>query len=136
MRGVATLNEPGRGLTLVKELFKYLVTGGGLLTLGTGGASCVLGSRPDRDAPDAQLMFVPGSDARPSVLESEPGMSMGLWPSHPRSHGTVSARSADPYSPPPIRLNFLSDDETAASLPSACARAGRSFPTGPRRRTA
>ena len=110
-RGVTTLNERGRGLTLVKELFRYAFTGGGLLTFGTGSASCFFRSRPGLAAPDAQLMFVPGSYARPGVLESEPGMSMGLWPSHPRSHGTVFARSADPFAPPAIQLNFLADDE-------------------------
>ena len=51
---------------------------------------------------------------------------MGLWPSHPRSHGTVSARSADPYSPPPIRLNFLSDDENCRIV-AECVRKSRAI---------
>ena len=69
-------------------------------------------------------MFVPGSYERPGVLESEPGMSMGLWPSHPRSHVTVFARSADPLSPPSIRLNFLSDDEDCRIV-AECVRKSR-----------
>jgi choline dehydrogenase len=125
-RGVTTLNERGRGLTLVKELFNYAFTGGGLLTFGTGSASCFFRSRAGLPAPDAQLMFVPGSYARPGVLESEPGMSMGLWPSHPRSNGSVFARSADPFMPPAIQLNFLADDEDCRIV-AECVRVSRAI---------
>ena len=38
-------------------------------------------------------------------------MSIGSWPSHPQSHGTVFARSAEPFDPPSIRLNFLSAED-------------------------
>jgi choline dehydrogenase len=111
VHGVTTLNERARGLTLVKEVVKYAFNGSGLLTLGTGTAACFFRSRPELSAPDAQLMFAPGSYAGPGILEKEPGMSIGLWPSHPKSKGTVSARSSNPLDPPTIHLNFLSSEE-------------------------
>lgn len=110
-QGIATFNERARGLTLVKEVLKYAFLGSGMLTLGTGTAACFFRSRPGLSAPDAQLMFAPGSYASPGVLEKEPGMSIGLWPSHPQSHGTVFARNANPLEPPSIRLNYLSAEE-------------------------
>ena len=60
---------------------------------------------------DSLLMFTPGSYASPGVLDSKPGMTIGLWPSPPKSHGTVAARSANPLDPPSIHLNFLSDED-------------------------
>jgi choline dehydrogenase len=112
VRGITTLNERSRGLRLVSELAKYAFLGSGLLTLGTGSAACFFRSRPGLSAPDAQLMFVHGSYGPvPGVLENEPGMSIGSWPSHPESQGTVFARSANPLDPPRIQLNFLSSQD-------------------------
>jgi choline dehydrogenase len=110
-RDVTTFNERARGLTLVKEVLKYALLGTGMLTLGTGTASCFFRSRPGLTAPDAQLMFAPGSYASPGVLESKPGMSIGLWPSHPQSHGTVMARTTQPLDSPTIHLNFMSAED-------------------------
>lgn len=112
VKGIATLNERSRGLRLIKELLKYVFLADGALTLGTGSAGAFFRSRPDLAAPDAQLMFVPGSYGPvPGILEDQPGMSIGFWPSHPQSHGTVLARSADPRDPPKIQTNFLSADD-------------------------
>ena len=112
VRGVATLNQTSRGLLLLKELLKYAIRGTGLLTMGTGSAGCFFRSRPGLSAPDAQLMFVHGSYGPvPGILEKEPGVTIGSWPSHPKSSGTVLARTANPFDRPAIHLNFLSSED-------------------------
>jgi choline dehydrogenase len=111
VKGTPTLNERTHGPTLVREVLKYVFRGTGLLTMGTAAAAAYFRSRPGLAAPDALLMFTPGSYATPGVLDSKPGMTIGLWPSHPKSHGTVSARSANPLDAPSIQLNFLSDED-------------------------
>lgn len=108
---ITTFNERARGITLIKEVLKYTFQGSGMLTLGTGTAACFFRSRAGLSAPDSQLMFAPGSYASPGVLEKEPGMSIGLWPSHPQSEGSVSARSSNPLDAPSIHLNFLSSED-------------------------
>ena len=126
-QGITTLNERSRGLRLVRELAKYAFLGSGLLTLGTGSAACFFRSRPGLSAPDAQLMFVHGSyGSVPGVLEQEPGMSIGSWPSHPQSHGTVFARSANPQEAPRIQLNFLASDDDARIVVE-CVRKSRAI---------
>lgn len=111
-KGIATLNERSRGLRLAKEVLKYVFFADGALTLGTGSAGCFFRSRPGLAAPDAQLMFIPGSYGPvPGVLEKEPGMSIAFWPSHPQSEGRVSARSANAFDQPAIHLNFLSAED-------------------------
>ncbi|KQV22157.1 hypothetical protein ASC97_27685 [Rhizobium sp. Root1203] len=108
-RGIATLNERSRGWRLGKELLRYALFGGGMLTLGTGSAGAFFRSRPGLAAPDAQLMFIPGSYGPvPGILENEPGMSIGFWPSHPQSAGSVAVRSTNPAEQPSIQTNFLS----------------------------
>ncbi len=112
VHGVKTLNESSRGIGLVAEVLKYAFLGRGLLTLGTCSAACFFRSRPGLLAPDALLMFVHASYGPVAgQLEKQPGISIGSWPSHPRSHGTVFARSANPLDAPSIRLNFLSDED-------------------------
>ncbi|HXX82352.1 MAG TPA: GMC family oxidoreductase N-terminal domain-containing protein [Casimicrobiaceae bacterium] len=127
VRGIATLNEISRGPRLAKEVMRYAFLGKGLLTLGTGSAACFFRSRPGLRAPDAQLMFVHGSYGPvPGVLEREPGMSIGSWPSHPQSHGTVFSRSANPLDPPAIRVNFLSSEEDQRIV-AECIRRSRAI---------
>jgi choline dehydrogenase len=114
VQGIATLNERARGFRLIRELVNYALFARGALTLGTGAAGAFFRSRSGLEAPDAQLMFIPGSyGSVPGILENEPGMSIGFWPSHPQSHGTVMARSADAFDQPAIQTNFLSaqDDQ-------------------------
>jgi 4-pyridoxate dehydrogenase len=78
-------------------------------------------SDPGLEAPDLEFMFgAPPFEASPWL----PGLStgfldvMGIRPVllHPRSHGTVALRSADPTTPVRIRSNFLSAPEDLVTL--------------------
>ena len=93
VKGVVTLNERTRGLPIVKEAINYALFGRGLLTMGAGTAAMFFRTRDGLTAPDSQLIFAPGSFAAPGVLEKEPGMTIGGWPSRPESRGTVRART-------------------------------------------
>ena len=121
VKGVVTLNERTRGLPIVKEALNYALFGRGLLTMGAGTAAMFFRTREGLHAPDSQLIFAPGSFAAPGVLEKEPGMTIGGWPSRPESRGTVRARTADPYEPPAIAPNYLSAPEDRAVV-IACMR--------------
>ena len=106
--GVVTLNEHTRGLAVVKEALSYAFLGRGMLTMGARTAALFHRSREGLDAPDSELVFAPGSFASPGVLEREPGMTIGGWPSRLESHGTVRLRSPDPMEPPAIAPDYLS----------------------------
>jgi choline dehydrogenase len=45
------------------------------------------------------------------TLEDEPGLSLVICPTRPRSRGTVMAESADPLARPKIRPNYLTDPD-------------------------
>lgn len=112
--GIVTLNETTRGWRLAAELANYVFRGRGLLTLGASIAAAFARSSPDQAAPDLQLSFAPGS-FKPGTyqLEDQPGMTIALYQSYPKSRGQVLARTPDPRDAPSIMPNYLShpDDQ-------------------------
>jgi 4-pyridoxate dehydrogenase len=81
-------------------------------------------SRPDLEAPDIEfLLAVRTLETRPWFpgLQSAYQDVMGIRPVllHPRSHGAVTLRSADPAAPVRINFNFLSDPVDLAALRNA-----------------
>ena len=109
VRGVVTLNERTRGLSLARELARYALFGRGLLTLGASSAAVFARSRPELAEPDLQLSFAPGSFQPGSYkLETEPGMTIAMYPSYPQSRGWVRAKAGGTREMPDIQPNYLS----------------------------
>jgi choline dehydrogenase-like flavoprotein len=81
---------------------------------------------PETGVPDIEFLIARGrpQDARtwiPSIRPPQPeitGLRQVLL--HPRSHGTVSLRSADPLAAVRIQFNFLSDPADFIALRQAC----------------
>jgi choline dehydrogenase len=90
---------------------RFVATGRGALTFGVTSAQVFCRSRPELASPDLQLLFTPASydAARFGQLEREPGMTVAVCPVRPDSRGTIMVRSADPFAPPVITPNYLSD---------------------------
>src|SRR5262249_25954220 len=90
------------------------------------GAIAFLKTDPDLEAPDFELIMGAGRqlDARPwfpGWQQPQPAVC-GIRPVllHPKSHGTVSLRSANPLDPVRIRFNFLSDPADMPALIHGC----------------
>ena len=114
-----TMNERGRGLRLMMEVLRYAATRRGLLAAAPALGHGFLRTRPELAGPDVQLLFIPASyddSSGRTRLDSEPGMTLGVYQMRPESVGSIHARSADPYAPPAIRPNFLSAETDRASL--------------------
>ena len=108
-----TLNEQTRGLGLPLAVLKYFTTRKGILSLGTGMAAGFVKSRPDLEDADLQFFFMHASyaDASKRILDTEPGMTIGVTQLRPESIGSIHIRSADPETQPVIAPNFLSTPE-------------------------
>jgi choline dehydrogenase/4-pyridoxate dehydrogenase len=80
----------------------------------------------ETDVPDIEFLITGGrpQDARTWIpgIRPPPPESTGIRQIllHPRSHGTVSLRSADPLAAPRIQFNFLSDPADLVALQRAC----------------
>ncbi len=112
IKGARTLNEKSRGIRLAGEIARYVATGTGMLTYAASLVAASVKVLPESATPDIQGLFAPGSYAPgpARMLETEPGMTMGMWQMRPLSHGYVRARSTNPAEQPAINPRYLSDE--------------------------
>ncbi|PZU25575.1 MAG: choline dehydrogenase [Shinella sp.] len=113
-----TLNEQTRGLALVKAVAQYGLTRKGILTLGTGLVHGFVHTRPGLEGPDVQFFFMHASyaNAAERILDTRPGMTIGVSQMRPHSRGSIHARSPDPFVGPSIRPNFLAEEEDRRAM--------------------
>ncbi len=105
-----TLNDDTRGLRFLRELARYVISRRGILTYTAGIGHGFIRSRPGLDTPDCQLFFAHASfDHVTRKLDSEPGMTIGVYQCRPESRGSIHVGTPDPLAPPVIRPNFLAD---------------------------
>lgn len=110
VKGTVTLNEMSRNWRLGLAVSQYFSRRSGILTLGTGLVHAFIKTRPEIATPDAQYFFVHASyaNAAERVLDTAPGMTIGVTQLRPESVGTIHINSIDPMLGPSIRPNFLS----------------------------
>ncbi|GLR77761.1 GMC family oxidoreductase N-terminal domain-containing protein (plasmid) [Azospirillum oryzae] len=111
MAGTETLNERARGLSLIREIVRYALTGDGVLTYSAALVGAFVKVLEESASPDVQFVIAPGSfkHGRLGELDDFPGMTCGCWQMRPRSRGSVAIRSRDPREAPAIRPRYLSD---------------------------
>jgi choline dehydrogenase-like flavoprotein len=118
LRGVRTLNERTHGLRLLGEIARYALTRRGALSLPIALGFGFVRSSTSEPRPDIQFHFSPASygSARKRRLDSEPGMTLGIYPLRPRSRGSVHISSGDPFAAPLITPRFLDDEQDQLRL--------------------
>jgi choline dehydrogenase-like flavoprotein len=94
------------------QLIDYLLRRRGMLTSNVGEAYGFVRSRPDLELPDLELIFAPAPffDEGIGSPPERHGIAFGPILLKPRSHGTISLRSAEPTDKPIIDPRYLSDD--------------------------
>jgi choline dehydrogenase len=114
----ASINNDSRGLRLVREVFKYALTGKGLLTFPAGVVHGFVKTRPELETPDVQFHIAHASitDIKTRALEKEPGMTCAPCQLRPQSRGFVHIKSSDPREAPRIVCNFLKEYEDQQAM--------------------
>src|SRR5712671_5170641 len=109
--GMSTINERSRGMALVAEMLRYLVTGKGMLTYSASLAAASVKVLEESATSDVQCSIAPGSfkDGQIGQLDDFPGITAGAWQMRPLSRGYVEARSDDPREAPAINPRYLSE---------------------------
>ena len=112
VKGIRTINEQVRGLSLVGEAMKYAFTRKGVLTIPPTVVYGFTNSGESPEGLDLQFTFTPASykEGEQGVLESEPGMTCAAWQQRPESRGSVRIKSADPFEAPAIQTNYLVEE--------------------------
>lgn len=113
LRDLKTINQFVRGLPLLQEILKFGLFGNGALTFGVTSAMIFSRSREGLASPDLQLLFTPASYqvGKALIVEKEPGITVAVCPTRPRSRGTVLIDSADPQAKAKIRYGYLTDPD-------------------------
>lgn len=109
-----SFNERTRGLRLMGETLKYITTRRGMLTSGAALAFGFVRTREELATPDIQYFFMPvsyGDANKRAEMDAEPGMTISAYQLRPESKGSIHIKSADPYAPPAIMPNYLTDSE-------------------------
>jgi choline dehydrogenase len=112
VRGVETLNERGRGLPFARELWRYALKGGGMLTFSASLCAASVKVLEESATPDVQVVFAPAS-YKPGLirqLDDVPGITGGPFQMRPLSRGYVVTRSPDPHDQPAINPRYLAED--------------------------
>jgi choline dehydrogenase len=108
-----SLNDDVRNPVKLAQMgLQWLIKGSGPLTVGAGqvgGAACTEHARDGR--PDIQFMTMPLSADKPGEpLHRFPGFTALAWQCHPSSRGRLRIQSDDPFAPPRIEPNYLSEE--------------------------
>jgi len=114
-----SFNERTRGLRLVGETLRYVLTQRGMLTSGAALAHGFVRTRPELETPDVQYFFMPVSYNNPNnraEMDQAPGMTVSAYQLRPESKGSIHIKTADPFAPPAIVPNFLTDNEDIRTI--------------------
>ncbi len=113
-----SLNHTSRGLALLKEGLRYLLTRRGSLSLTAGILAGFVSSRPAAVRPDIQFHIAHASFANPArrIFDRFPGLTIGPCQLRPESRGYVHIASADPLAAPHIQPNYLAAETDRLTL--------------------
>lgn len=111
LKGIRTFNSMASGLPLGLEIAKWLLGKPSLLSVSPSLVHLFWKSLPAFDLPDLEYVMTPASfrEGTVGLLDTVPGMTVGVWQTRPESKGYVKAISPDPFAPPEINPNYLSD---------------------------
>jgi choline dehydrogenase-like flavoprotein len=107
-----TLND------IVNNPFRKVMTGlryaafrTGPLTIAAGTSGAFFKTNPRLATPDIQIHFLPFStDKMGEKLHSFSGFTASVCQLRPESRGSLKIKSADPFAPPEIRINYLASE--------------------------
>jgi choline dehydrogenase len=128
-----TLNDCGRGLSLVHQALRYLAFGAGMLGMVAAPIRAFVRSREGLESPDALLGWVPmltEPGPKGPRISRQSGMTCYAHAIRPESKGQVHVTAADPRKAPAITFNFLSAS-IDAEITVRAVRIARAVMTAP-----
>ncbi len=128
-----TLNDAVRHpLRGAREVANFALRRRGFFAMGASVAAGFFRTDPALATPDIQTgITLFSADKIGEGLHRFPGISMIVRLLRPESHGTIMARSADPFEAPAIRPNFLHAPRDGEAIARGCQMSRQIALTGP-----
>jgi choline dehydrogenase len=96
---------------------RYALARSGPLTIAAGTSGAFFKTNPRLASPDIQIHFLPFStDKMGEKLHPFSGFTASVCQLRPESRGSLKIRSADPSTPPEIRINYLATETDRAAF--------------------
>ena len=124
LHGVPTFYEESRPLAMIKNVFKYLLKGRGLLAHPAAQVGVFFRTNESVKRPDAQVHFAPAAsepDAKGN-LKPKPGTTATVCYLRPESRGSVHIQSTEADKAPAIRANYLESEHDRTAIVAALRR--------------
>ncbi|WP_449285417.1 GMC family oxidoreductase [Marinobacter sp. PE14] len=118
----------GGMLKMLPDTIRYIVSKQGKLAKSITEAGGFIRSSDSVDRPDVQLHMLPllfDDSGRDLKLMSNPGYSVHVCVLRPKSTGTVTITSADPFAAPEIDYNFFADPDDCKVMVDGIRQARR-----------
>ena len=111
LKSVKTFNTIARGIPLGFEIAKWLLGRPSILSVSPSLTHLFWKSSSSLELPDLEFVMTPASfrEGTVGLLDTTPGMTLGVWQMRPESHGYIRAISRNPLEAPEINPNYLSD---------------------------
>ncbi|WP_419795269.1 GMC family oxidoreductase N-terminal domain-containing protein [Pseudomonas palleroniana] len=112
VKGIRTINQMVQGPALLLEIGRWLLRRPSLLAVSPSLVHLFCKSDPSVDRPDLEFACSPASfrEGVVGLLDSHPGLTLGVWQERPESLGYVRARSRDAFDKPIIQPNYLAHE--------------------------
>jgi choline dehydrogenase len=107
-----------QGPALLLEIGRWLMRRPSLLAVSPSLVHLFCKSDPMLERPDLEFACSPASfkEGVVGLLDTHPGLTLGVWQERPESLGYVRARSRDPFEKPIIQPNYLTHETDQRAL--------------------
>ncbi|MBC3478010.1 GMC family oxidoreductase [Pseudomonas taiwanensis] len=112
IKGIRTINQMVQGPALLLEIGRWLLRRPSLLAVSPSLVHLFCKSDPSLDRPDLEFACSPASfrEGVVGLLDTQPGLTLGVWQERPESLGYVRARSRNAFDKPIIQPNYLTHE--------------------------
>ncbi|KKY51336.1 choline dehydrogenase [Pseudomonas amygdali pv. tabaci str. ATCC 11528] len=112
IKGIRTINQMVQGPALLLEIGRWLLRRPSLLAVSPSLVHLFCKSDPSLERPDLEFACSPASfrEGVVGLLDTQPGLTLGVWQERPESLGYVRARSRDAFDKPIIQPNYLTHE--------------------------
>lgn len=131
VKGSKTINDVAHGPALLGQIARWALGKPSILAVSPSLVHIFWKSDSSLDRPDLEFACAPASfkEGVVGLLDSHPGLTLGLWQERPESLGYVKVKSSNVFEAPTIQPNYLTHETDQKTLVNGMRLARKLFRT-------